>query len=359
MRSVRLLAVLLLVGAQPTVARAPTADGPPAPIAPDLRAAPGAPLAATPHFAFYSDLATNLNDALIAAGLARHRGEPERFHSGAEAPCFEGLPPSTRAGWDRAVDYYAEIVSPADWDDRRQYLLRLDLAGVDLREDDPRGRRYLDIARGFRMAAAPAYEACHWPAQEAANRSWVAALIPRLTAREEGIARRLEEVYGRTWTGLPIRVDVVETVNWSGANTTPLAGGGGHTLVSTSFAGSVALEIVFHEATHLLMGPHEGPVQTAIEEAAAALGRPVPDSLWHVVLFFTTGEVVRRDLERAEEPGYTPVVYEIFQRAKSWDRLREPIERTWPAYLDGTRSLPEAAADLLAAIGEPEGEREP
>jgi len=33
----------------------------------------------TTHLAFHSDLDTNLNDALIVAGVARNNGRPELF----------------------------------------------------------------------------------------------------------------------------------------------------------------------------------------------------------------------------------------------------------------------------------------
>jgi len=89
------------------------------------------PVVTTPHCAFYSDFDTNLNDARMAAGIARKGGKPELFHPGAEEPCFGKLPQSARAAWDGAVDYYGEIISPADWIDRQQYLIRAQLAGFD------------------------------------------------------------------------------------------------------------------------------------------------------------------------------------------------------------------------------------
>ncbi|HEV8700277.1 MAG TPA: hypothetical protein VGV60_03285 [Candidatus Polarisedimenticolia bacterium] len=74
------------------------------------QAAGRTPMVTTPHFAFYNDFDTNLNDALIAGGVARKGGKPELFHSGAEVSCFGGLPQSARAAWDGAVDYYAEVL---------------------------------------------------------------------------------------------------------------------------------------------------------------------------------------------------------------------------------------------------------
>lgn len=314
----------------------------------------GGPVLTTPHFAFHSDLATNLNDALIAAGAARNDGEPELFHAGAEAPCFAELPPSLRSAWDRAVDWYAEIVSPADSFARQQYLLRLDLAGVGEEvEDDLRTRRYLDIARGFRAAASPAYEECRWATQDAENRRWIEELAPRLAAHEATIARRLEELYRKRWTGLPLRVDLVHTVSWSGANSTFPGAAGGHLLVSTSaYRGPAALEIVFHEASHGL-ALRGDPLMKALADAAAALDVPSTGDLWHVVLFHTTGETVRRTLAAAGEPGYTVMLEGIFARG-AWLPYREAVEAVWPGYLAGERTLEEAAAAVIRALGPPE-----
>jgi hypothetical protein len=80
----------------------------------------------TSHFAFYSDFAINLNDALIAAGVARNRDEPELFQDGDEAACFEGFAPSARAAWSRAVVLRGDI-SPVGSFDRQQYVIRPDL----------------------------------------------------------------------------------------------------------------------------------------------------------------------------------------------------------------------------------------
>lgn len=309
-------------------------------------------LRTTPHFAFYSDFETNLNDALIAAGLARTKTQPELFRSGAEAGCFDGLPPSARAGWGGAVDYYAKIVSPADWTAREQYLIRVQLAGFDDELKDPKDRQFVEITAGLRAAAAPAYEACRWPAQDAKNRRWIEDLQPRLAAHEQTIAARLEQLYRKRWGGLPIPVDVVEIVNWSGANsilrdTAP----GGHLLIANSYQGPAALETVFHEASHLLTG-RDAPLRKALESAAGETGVRLPGDLWHVVLFYTTGEVVRGILADGGAAGYTPMLYGIFDRG-DWTDYRKPLETAWRPYVDGERNLPEAAASLMAALPKP------
>src|SRR5207253_1854776 len=143
--------------------------------------------------------------------------------------------------------------------------------------------------RSFRAAATPAYKACRWAAQDEKNRRWIEELKPRLAADEQRIAPRLEQLYRKRWTGLPIPVDVVETAGWSGANSIVRNPAGGHVLISSSHQGPASLEVVFHEASHPLMGRGD-PVPQALDSAARAVDFRLPGDLWHVVLFYTTGE---------------------------------------------------------------------
>ena len=256
-------------------------------------------VATTPHFAFYSDFDSNLHDALLEAGRDKNYQRPGLFEEGDGTDCYRELAEPLRTAWNLAVDYYAQEISPGRFDDWAQFWIRIDLSGVEevTREKD---LTFIGIARGFREAAAPAYEACQWPARDADNREWVAHLVPQLERHEEAIAARLAEVYRTPLGGLPIRVDVVETVNWSGATTILLDAGGGHIQISTPDRGPRALELVFHEATHTLMD-RKHPVQLALKEAAERLEIEQPRDLWHGVQFFQTGEVVRRAVvERAK-----------------------------------------------------------
>src|SRR5262245_13774073 len=190
------------------------------------------PALTTQHFAFHSDFATNLNDALIAAGLARGKKQPELFRSGGEQACFDALPAPVRAGWDSAVDYYARIVSPVGWMGREQFAVRMDLVGFDQDTRTAADTELVGIVRAFLYAAGPAYRACRWPAQDDRNRRWLGALRPRLVADEKAIADRLTRLYRKKWKTLPIVVDVVETVDWSGANTAWSDEGQGDILIS-------------------------------------------------------------------------------------------------------------------------------
>lgn len=306
------------------------------------------PVVATTHFAFHNDLATNLNDALILAGDERRARRPELFQTGSDSTCFSRLPPSVRAAWNRTVDYYAEIIAPADWIARQQYLLRVDLAGFEEELKDSSATQFAAIARAFREAATPAYQACRWNTQSAQNRQAIDEIRALLVLHEQKIAARLERHFRNRWNG-PIRADMVETGGWSGANSIGVPRGGAHILVSTSqYRGFPALEIVFHEGSHILMN-RTSPVQTAIDSAAAVARVRMPDGLWHAVLFYITGETVRSVLVESGTTGYTPMIYEIFGRSP-WGAHRSAIERAWQPYLEGKRTLSQAAAEFVTAV---------
>jgi hypothetical protein len=321
------------------------------------QAAPRTPVASTPHFAFFDDFDTNLNDALVQAGLARKRREPELFHTGEETACFAKLAPAAQAAWDGAVDYYARVISPAEWNARPQFLLRMQLVGFEAEwrgSGNPADLEFVDLARSFRAVAAPAYRACRWSAQEAKNRSWIAEIQPRLASGEAQLAERLEKLYRKPWGKLPILVDVVETVNWSGADTSWSDAGQGDILIANAPGGAAGFEVLFHEASHTLMDRGD-PIPRALARAAEAAGVALPRDLWHVVLFYTTGEAVRGLLDTHGEAGYTPMLYEIFAR-HDWVEYRDALEKNWRPYVEGKRSLDEAAADLIAGLPKPDAE---
>ncbi|NKB90595.1 MAG: hypothetical protein GKS06_20505 [Acidobacteria bacterium] len=320
-----------------------------APIGAQEPAADDSVVFTTPQFEFRSHLATNLNDALLEAGRNRNLDRPDLFAEGGAQACFDALPLSARRGWELAVEYYAEVIASSSWSSRQQTLLRLHLAGYDDQVAAGRDREFLKIAAGFWDAAVPAYRECRWAEQDASNRVLASRLQTLLAEHGAAIAERLPEIYGEPWGALPYQIDLVETVNWAGANSYFLRGGRGHILMSRETSQLAQMETTFHEASHgWMFGNHA--IRRALAEAAQTQGVELPTNLWHVVLFMTTGEVVRSVLESAGVTDYRPVVYSIFDRG-DWTELREPIERAWLPYLRGERSMEQAAADLVAALG--------
>lgn len=310
----------------------------------------GSLIATTTHFAFYSDPATNLNDALIAAATARRGKQPELFRQAPEQTCFEQLPRTEQAAWNRAVDYYMDVIAPARFSDRERVVMRLDLAGIaqdsDWSNDDD--RRHARIGRAMRAAAASAYQRCRWAEQDARNRAWVDQALRLLETHAQALGKRLVEIYGTPWQGLPFRVDVVETVGSEGANALNLEPPGVHILVASGAQGNrnrAALEILFHEASHFLTG-RGSPLRRAIDDAMLARGSTYRGDLVHAALFYITGEAVRRQYAATGERDYTPYIYA--QNLYTAD-FRAQLERALSGYVAGRGTLASAADNLVRA----------
>jgi len=312
--------------------------------------ASGSAVLTTPHFAFYSDVATNLHDSLITAAVARRSQQPEPFSTGTAKTCFDGLSASDRDGWLHAVDYYTAGKSTRF----QRVLQRLELAGLVQRDglNDSSDRQFLEEAAAVRNAAASAYRQCRWPSQDAVNRRWIDGVAALLAKYETTLGQQLPALFKVAWAGLPFRVDVVETALPVGADSAGPDYPTLHILVSSTNSGNqdrAALEIVFHEASHFFTNP-DSPLSTAVAATVKESGFTPQGDLVHQVHFFMTGETVRRVLARAGEPSYIPYVFanKLFS-----DRFRDAVARTWPAYMDGARTMADAARDLVRALIEP------
>jgi hypothetical protein len=235
----------------------------------------------TNHFAFYSDLATNVNDALITAATARLSKQPELlFAAGSEKACFDGLPAAERDQWERAVAYYTEGKST----NLQRVFLRLELAGLVRRDglSDAATRQYLEEVAGIRAAATPAYRQCRWAAQDGLNRQWIDRVKPLLATYETMLGEQLPRLFQRPWAGLPFRVDVVETGGFAGANSASPDFPTLHILISSTNSSNqdrAALEVVFHEASHFLTSG-DSPLSTTLAAAVRESGWRRLESTW-------------------------------------------------------------------------------
>jgi hypothetical protein len=107
--------------------------------------------------------------------------------------------------------------------------------------------------------------------------------------------------------------------------------------------GQRALEVLFHEAGHALIFPLHRELRAALDEA----GKTGHDDLWHALLFFTAGEVVKRQLG----PGYVPYAkaQHLWERA-NWSSYLPLFEKHWLPVIDGRAKPSEGVKALVAAL---------
>jgi hypothetical protein len=338
------LLVLTLLALASCAARPAVTVATPASDRPDRDAERPEVVAAAGSLRFHSALWPNLHHVLYAEAWARRGVAPQRSLAGVLPEPLQGdLSEAERAAWDRAVAYYERELASKDvlFDESMSAIRTALLAG---RGPEPPPGLAAEH-RAALEAAAPVYRAHWWAAHDRRNRAWIAAALQSVLALSPAVPDRLASLYGTPWFRQPVRVDVVYVANRQGAYT-HLDPAPAHITISSTDPdnqGWAAAEIVFHEASHALVQP----ILEAFDREAAARGKSVGE-LWHVALFYLTGEVVRQALA-ARGVDYTPYLYATGLFDRAWPRFRTPIETAWRPYVDGRTTLDEAVRQVVAA----------
>jgi hypothetical protein len=271
------------------------------------------------------------------------------------------LSDAEQRAWDAAVAYYVANYSGKDLLFSTEMILLKNQLGdfEDCDELSGASKKTCDAGLPPKItqvldSAAPVYRAHWWLEQDRANRKWIAAVSPLVRNRGLELAQRLAEVYQTKWPTEKIRVDVSPYANSAGAYTTldPLR----VTISSTDprNQGNAALEVLFHEASHGIAEP----VQAAIVRECRQRDKPIPRDLWHALIFYTTGEVIRPVMTSptpdasGDAPGaeYTPYAVREGLYTRGWDAYLKLLTTFWQPYLEGKSTFDDAIARMVSAL---------
>ncbi len=312
-----------------------------------------------PVFEFHSSFWMNLHHFLYQQARIQeelptrragqqHYSEKDPAHASPAGgvSAVPALTPAEAADWQASLDHYrAEFAG-------RDLLFSTDMVLIKNRLAELQNAPDLQLS-GFRPEliaalerAAVVYRRHWWPAHDRQNRHWVTQATPLIDKFGPVLARKLAAVYQTPWPAGRIWVDVTVYAGRVGGYTSvdPL-----HVTISSAEPrnqGTAALEVLFHEASHGVAGH----VRETIEEHCRALGKPIPRDLWHAILFYTTGEMVRRSLVEAGEEEYLPYAFRHGLFARGWQGYLQLIERHWKPYLDGSTDFDRALARLVNAL---------
>jgi hypothetical protein len=273
------------------------------------------------------------------------------------------LTPAEQRSWDEALNYYAANYIDKDLLFTTELILIKNQLGDFDGCDELSGRKKKTCDAGLPAnlthvleGAAPVYRAHQWPAHDLANRRWVMRVAPLVREQGLGLSERLADIYQTKWPKDKIRVDVSAYANRAGAYTTldPLR----VTISSTDPRNqdAEALEVLFHEASHGIADA----VQQAIIRECRQREKAIPRDLWHALIFYTTGEVIRPVLSATKAEGttegtvsgasYTPYAVRegIYQRG--WDGYLKLLTQFWQPYLDGKSNFDDAIARMVSAL---------
>jgi hypothetical protein len=294
-------------------------------------------------------IATMHVEAQPGALFAFHRNAWVNLHHFARAqargvPVPAQLPEADAKEWAAGVEFYKPYGKRDLLGDEGMVEIKLALRGAE-------GKTSLDgvaIDAGLKTTLErlmPIYQKHWWPEHDRAHRAWIAALQPLLDRHGLAISQALTRAYETSWPSEPVPVDLsVFAGRYGGYTSSPPT----HVTMSSQqpgLEGLAALEMVFHESSH-------SPVSNLflrVEQAAKEQNVAVPPQLWHAVLFYTAGELTRRELS-SHGIAYTlyggPELYTNMCGAGCLEKLAEH----WAPRLDGKRSFADALSALMVSF---------
>lgn len=290
-------------------------------------------------FAFHSNQWVNLHHFLYATARARERLDSDRpavTRALADTVGFGKLSDEQKAAWANAVDYYIKFVA------KRDILFDSSLVDVNnhlaLLEHASSVRGTVGLDTGIASAldrAAPVYRALWWPSHDAANKRWIAGVLPLLRDHGSVAARAEARIFAQPLPTTPVRVDVSAYTNWSGAYTTENPGHINIASDSATIGRPLSFELLFHEVLHTM----EDSVFRALQTSFRAQKKRWFRDPTHPFIFFTSGEIARREF-----PGHVPFAEEagIWARNPDFAKIRPMLREYWLPYMDGKISLEEA-----------------
>jgi hypothetical protein len=295
-------------------------------------------------FEYHSAFWVNLHHLLYEQARARRGLDTTRAIVRAAAADTLGivrLTPEQRRDWDAALAYYTAHLATHDVLDRDMAAIKAALGDRES-ASSLAGAAIDDSLRVILEGAAPGYRVIWWPRHDAANRAWIAAITPLVAQHGAAMSRELVRIFSAPWDDFLIRVDASAYTSWAGAYTTNYPDRITVATLDPDYTGASGLEMLFHESLHTM----DDSLHGILAAAAKRHGKRLPDDLTHAIIFFTAGEVARRELG-----AYEPFAV----RAGIWSRgsfaAYLPILRQhWLPWIERRSTLPEAVEGIAAAL---------
>jgi hypothetical protein len=295
-------------------------------------------------FTFQNNFWVNLHQLLHAEAVKQRAGTPQTIATA-------DWTASEQEGWRTALAAYGAVAARDPVFDKTLVAINdaLSEVGESARTLPPTvGEPALVDALN---RAAAAYRARVWPQHRQTNAAWISKMRPQVERHERALTQALAAAYGTPWPTLPIRVDVSIAAGRVGAYTTD-SGPPGHAAHSTISSvgegtdGAMGLEIVFHEASHAV----DAHIMQMVREECARQKVRVPRNLWHAILFYTVGELVRRELGMVGDAHYMPYGYRFDVYARGMSKEKPALERYWQPYLDGQVTFEDALRSVVREV---------
>ena len=299
-----------------------------------------------PRLQFESAFWLNLHNFLVKEAK-RHEGidddgQGARGNIQADTTGLRALSQAEHRAWESALKYYAANVLTDRMAGADSIVARVNDRLAASREESLEAPDLDPALAAALTEVAPIYRAVWWPIHDAHNQAWIKASRGLVDRYGGCVFTQLQHDLKRPWPSAPITIYATTYASWFGAYTTTVAGP--RVTISTNAIGNqetYALENILHESAHA--GDLLQPSDSLMAADAAKRGVSLNRELSHVVLFYTTGEIIAGVI-----PAHVPYAarFGIWSRNSETKRLEGILTDNWKPYLAGNASF-ESALDAV------------
>jgi hypothetical protein len=204
----------------------------------------------------------------------------------------------------------------------------------------------LEVLRSFQ----PYFAKLYWPAIDSANKTWLNTHKASITAMESSVVPELERIYKMKLPDAKVRIDLACYATWAGAFS--YRDGYCHVILSSQHKGNqgdLATEVVFHETSHFIVDK----LMEQIAVAARTKNVKKELSLWHNVIFYTTGFIMEKEYKlkwQKFEPYYVQMKFQ--EKFPEFKNSVDACKLYWDPYIKGESGFDAAVNGMVTYVVE-------
>ena len=294
-------------------------------------------------FDFHSGMWINLHHFIYYQALLKDTGNTVNRPVNRDTIDFNGLNKIQRQDWLTAIEYYRKNLISKD------LLMDADMETLKNILEDKENDKLLEDTelpvelKSILNSVSDSYKTFYWKQQDQDNKFWIEKIKPLVQMYGDTLIAELQTKYLMRWPEKPIRVDVTNYANWTGAYTSLYPNRITISSIDSRNQKLAALEVLFHEASHIIIDT----VRTTLTEICRRSNKLLPKrDLWHAILFYTTGEIIKGHLKQ-----YIPYAYQNELWNRAWPMYINYLDKDWQPYLKGEIPLNIAIARLVTDVG--------
>ena len=198
----------------------------------------------------------------------------------------------------------------------------------------------------------PIYDKYFSQKHNAMNNTWKQELTSLLDKYGNSISKKLESAFQKELIGDRHKVQIVYKQGTHAGATT--SGKSATTIINSSnedYKGLYALEMIYHEITHVLALGRNSPLRTKTKSALKKFNLTKHNSLWHAIQFYTVGFAVQHELSK-NSIAYEPYANKNELYTGKWAQYYVLMNKYWLPYLNGHSDMEAAILSISKELSD-------